>query len=73
VARDTKQKFVRAASAEELILANQPDGFRYLLQAMNEMPSFKTDGVQFMRDHFPDLQKVPEDAVMVSLKSRAAR
>jgi hypothetical protein len=72
-ARDTKQIFVRTSCAEELVLANQPDGFEYLLQSMNEMPSFKAEAVQFMRDRFSDLRNAPEDAVLVFLKSKAAR
>lgn len=72
-AHDTKQIFVRTSCAKELVLANQPDGFEYLLQSMNEMPSFKAEAVQFMRDRFPDLRNAPEDAVLVFLKSRAAQ
>jgi hypothetical protein len=70
-ARDTRQIFVRTSCAKELILANQADGFAYLLQAVNEMPSFKTEAVQFLRDRFPDLRSAPEDAVLAFLKSNA--
>jgi hypothetical protein len=37
-ARETKQIRVRVACAEELILANRVEGYRYLLQAMQESP-----------------------------------
>jgi hypothetical protein len=69
-ARDTRQIFVRTSCAKELVLANQPDGFEYLLQAINEMPSFKAEAVQFMRDRFPDLRSAPEDDVLAFLKSK---
>jgi len=70
-AQDAEQLFVRTSSAKELILANQLDGFQYLLRAIHEMPSFKAEAVQFMRDRFPDLRSAPEDAVLDFLKSRA--
>jgi hypothetical protein len=52
-------------------MANQPEGFQYLLQAMNERPSFKIEAVQFIRDRFPDLGSVPEDRVLAFVKSKA--
>ena len=62
---------MRTSCAKELVLADQPEGFEYLLQAMNEMPSFKTEAVQFMRDRFPDLRSAPEDIVLAFLKGKA--
>ncbi len=38
---------------------------------MNEMPSFKTEAVQFMRDRFPDLRSAPEETVLAFLKGKA--
>jgi len=70
-ARDTRQIFVRTSCAKELVLANQPEGFQYLLQAMDERPSVKTEAVQFIRDRFPELRSVPEDRVLAFVKSKA--
>jgi hypothetical protein len=70
-ARDTKQVGVRIACAQELIMANRVEGFRYLLQAVNESPSTKQGELQFMRDRFPELRDASADAVMAFLKSKA--
>lgn len=72
-ARETKQIFVRTSCAKELILADQPEGFEYLLQAIDERPSFKPEAMQFIRDRFPDLRGVPEGTVLAFLKGRSAR
>jgi hypothetical protein len=69
-ARDTKQIAVRIWCAKELVLADQPEGFAYLIEAMNDRPSFKAGGLQFVRDQFPDLRSAPEDAVLAFLKGR---
>jgi hypothetical protein len=70
-ARDTKQIFVRTACARELVIANQAEGFQYLLQAMDERPSVKPEVVQFIRDRFLDLRSAPEDRVLTFIKSKA--
>jgi hypothetical protein len=70
-ARGTKQIWVRTSCARELVLAGQPEGFHYLLSAIDDMPSFKSEAVQFLRDSFPDLRAVPEDAVLAFLKAKA--
>jgi hypothetical protein len=71
-ARDAKQIFVRTSCAKELVLADQPEGFKYLLQAMGEMPTFKPEAMQFLRDRFPDLRDAPEGTVLAFLKGKAA-
>ncbi len=72
-ARDTTQAGVRISCAKELILADEPAGFQYLLQAMGERPSFKQEGLQFVRDRFPDLRGQDEDGVLAFMKSKANR
>src|ERR1700675_3825153 len=69
--RDTKQIWVRTSCARELALAGEPEGFQNLLSAMEEMPSFKSEALQFARDSFPGLRTQPDDAVMAFLKARA--
>jgi hypothetical protein len=69
-AGDTKQVGVRIACARELVLANQVEGFRYLLEAATETPSARRDVVQFVRDRFPDLRDAPEDAALAFLNSK---
>jgi hypothetical protein len=58
---------VRTSCAKELVPANQPEGFQYLLQAIYERP------FQFIRDRFPDLRKWPRDAVLAFVKSTAGQ
>jgi hypothetical protein len=70
-ARDTKQIWVRTSCAKELVLADQSEGFEFLLQAMDEMPSFKAEAVQFIRDRFPELRGAGEDIVLAFLKTKA--
>ena len=70
-ARNTKQIWVRTSCARELALAGEPEGFQNLLRAMDEMPSFKPEALQFARDSFPGLRTQPDDAVMAFLKARA--
>jgi hypothetical protein len=70
-ARDTKQIWVRTSCAKELVLADQTEGFEFLVQAMVEMPSFKPEAVQFMRDRFPELRGADEDMVLAFLKAKA--
>src|SRR3569833_2218249 len=70
-ARDTTQPGIRISSAEELIIAGEPEGFQYLLQAMGEKPSFKQEGLQFVRDRFPELRGQDEEALLVFLKAKA--
>jgi hypothetical protein len=70
-ARDTKQIWVRTSCAKELVLADQTEGFEYLLRATDEMPSFKSEAVQFIQDRFPDLRGAPEDKVLAFLKTKA--
>lgn len=70
-ARDTKQIWVRTSCAKELVLADQAEGFEYLLQAMDEMPTFKSEAMQFIRDRFPDLRGASEGIVLAFLKVKA--
>lgn len=70
-ARDTRQIGVRSACAEELIIADQPEGFEYLLRAMDDTPSIKPEAVQFIRDRFPDLRDAPEGIVVAFLRAKA--
>ena len=70
-ARDTKQVFLRTSCAKELVIANQPEGFEYLLQALDERPSFKPEAMQFIRDRFPDLRSASEDTVLAFLRRKA--
>jgi hypothetical protein len=51
---------------DELVIADQTEGFEYLLQAMDEMPSFKSEALQFIRDRFPDLRNAPGDMSAIS-------
>jgi hypothetical protein len=69
--RDTKQIGVRMACARELALANWVEGFKYLLEAMTEMPSTKQEVLQFMRDSFAGLRGASEDAVRAFIESKA--
>ncbi len=71
-ARDGKQFFVRTACAKELALANRPEGFRYLMQALDERPSFQAEVAQFMRDRFPELRGASSEAALALLRSKAA-
>jgi hypothetical protein len=59
-ARETNQPALRQACARELVIAGEPEGFQYLLQAMDEMPSFRREAVQFVRDRFPVLRDADE-------------
>jgi hypothetical protein len=70
-ARDTKQFGVRLSCAKELIIAGQIEGFQYLLLAVDEIPSFKAEGLQFMRDRFAELRGQNEDVVLAFLKTKA--
>jgi hypothetical protein len=71
-ARDTTQVRMRISCAEELIIAGQTEGFLYLLQAMDEKPSFKPEALQFVRDHFPDLRGQNEGVLLAFLKTKAS-
>ena len=70
-ARDTRQIWVRTSCARELALAGQVEGFQYLLKAMDDMPSFRPEALQFIRDSFPEVRTAPEDAVLAFLKAKA--
>jgi hypothetical protein len=70
-ARETNQPVLRQACARELVIAGEPEGFYYLLQAMDEMPSFGREAVQFVRDRFPELRDANEGKVLDFVKTRA--
>jgi hypothetical protein len=70
-ARDTTQVGMRISCAKELIIAGQVEGFQYLLQAMDERPSFKPEALQFARDHFAELRGQNEGALLAFLKTKA--
>ena len=70
-ARETNQPVLRQACARELVIAGEPEGFYYLLQAMDEMPSFRREAVQFVRDRFPELRDANEGKVLDFVKTRA--
>ena len=40
-------------------------------QAMDEMPAFRPEAVQFIRDRFPELRGAGEDMVLALLKAKA--
>ena len=62
---------LRQACARELVIAGEPEGFYYLLQAMDEMPSFRREAVQFVRDRFPELRDANEGKVLDFAKTQA--
>jgi hypothetical protein len=70
-ARETNQPVLRQACATELVIAGEPEGFYYLLQAMDEMPSFRREAVQFLRDRFAELRDANEGKVLDFVKTRA--
>jgi hypothetical protein len=70
-ARETNQPGLREACARELVIAGQPEGFQYLLQAMDEMPSFRREAVQFVRDRFPALRDADEGKVLDFVREHA--
>jgi hypothetical protein len=70
-ARDSQQVRVRIACAEELILANRAEGYRYLVQTVKESPSTRQGALQFIRDRFPDLRSASEDTVTNFIESKA--
>ncbi len=70
-ARETNQPVLRQACARELVIAGEPEGFYYLLQAMDEMPSFRREAVQFVRDRFPELRDANEGKVLDFAKTQA--
>lgn len=70
-ARETSQPAVRKECAKELAIAGEPEGFQVLLQTMDEMPSFRAEVLQFVRDRFPDLRGADEAKVLGFLKQRA--
>ena len=71
-ARETNQAALRQACAKELVIAGEPEGFQYLLQAMDEMASFRREAVQFVRDRFPALRDADEGKVLDFVRERAA-
>lgn len=62
---------MKTSCAKELAIANRAEGFQYLLQAIEEMLSFRQEALQLMRDRYPDLRGAPEDAVLAFLKAKA--
>jgi hypothetical protein len=70
-ARETNQPAVRLACARELLFAGEPDGFQYLLQAMDEVPSFGSEAVQLVRDRFPELRDVDQGKVLDFIRLHA--
>jgi hypothetical protein len=70
-AQETNQAALRQACARELVIDNEPEGFQYLLQAMDEMGSFRTEAVQFVRDRFPALRGADEGKVLDFVRERA--
>jgi hypothetical protein len=70
-ARATSQVGVRVACAEELIHAGQAEGFQFLLQAMDENPSFKPQAMQFLRDYFPEMRGQSEGVLLAFLNTKA--
>jgi hypothetical protein len=70
-ARDTKQIFVKTNCARELALANQPEGFQYLLEVSNARPQSKIEAIQFVRDSFPDLRSASEDRIVAFMRTKA--
>ncbi|HEX4137788.1 MAG TPA: hypothetical protein VHY84_24475 [Bryobacteraceae bacterium] len=70
-ARETNQPALRQACARELVIAGEPEGFQYLLQAMDDMPSFRREAVQFVRDRFPVLRDADEGKVLDFVRKHA--
>jgi hypothetical protein len=70
-ARETNQAVLRQACARELVVAGEPEGFQYLLQSMDEMPAFRREAVQFVRDRFPALRNADEGNVLDFVRARA--
>jgi hypothetical protein len=70
-ARETNQPRVREECAKELAIAGEPEGFQFLLQAMDETPSFRPEVLQFVRDRFPDLRNADDGKLMAFLRQRA--
>jgi hypothetical protein len=62
---------VRTSCAKELVLADHAEGFEYLVQAMDEMPSFKSEALQIIRDRFPNFEDASVDMVLAFLKTKA--
>jgi hypothetical protein len=69
--RETSQPAVRKACGEELAIAGEPEGFQFLLQAMDETPSFRPEVLRFVRDRFPDLRNADDGKILEFLKQRA--
>jgi hypothetical protein len=70
-ARDSKQFLVRTSCARELVMAGQPEGFAFLLQAMEQRPASSPETLQFVRDRYPELRNAPGDVVLAFVKTRA--
>jgi hypothetical protein len=70
-ARETNQPALRRACARELVIAGEPDGFQYLLQAIDEVPSFRSEAVQFVRDRFPEIRDADQGKVLDFLRLHA--
>jgi hypothetical protein len=70
-ARETTQPRLRQACARELVIAAEPEGFKDLLQAIAETPSFRREALQFVRDRFPALRDADEGKVLDFVRDRA--
>lgn len=62
---------VRAACARELILANRPSGFAFVLDAIEQNSGIKSEMVSFLKGQFPELHAADEAAVAAWLRPRA--
>jgi hypothetical protein len=71
-APETNQPALRFACARELVVAGEPEGFQYLLQAMDDGPSFSRDVIQFARDRFPELRDADQGKMLDFLRIHAA-
>ena len=67
----SNQTWIRTNCARELVLANRPSGFAFLLDAIEQNRSYKVEMISFLRGQFPELQSAGESALIAFLRQRA--
>jgi hypothetical protein len=63
---------VRTNCARELVLANRPEGFAFVADAIANNRPYRQEMIQFVRDQFPELRQAADPAILKFVQSRAA-
>lgn len=72
ILKESKQTWVRVGCAQELALAGEPEGFLFLIDAIEQQRFYKHEMIVWLRNRFPEKRLATEQAILTFLKEKAA-